>query len=958
MGSASNYLERGKWIRCLKLQQLAIFLLIVINISAIFSGLQTVNAFRRSSNSSKLNRRDWDLGDAHITSSHPYSTATNSSNGTEISNNLVKQRKLHPYSMPSYSIVNSTKIEPETTFDLLFGKGQSSSNSSSSNNETTSDVDFFKNLEVLKKVVRARQELVKRQQNSDIDDKGLEVRRSNSSSSKLEDNINTINVLIGMLMLANSKLIEQRDKMSPSSSLKKIRDINSNLRGYKGAGNFSMNKLEESLASSPITSRAEPKSVSKNSSISQDQVLNSTNLPTKIRKFKAYKKDINSKEPTQSDNNITPKSRQVDSADHFSVKPGFDFDNELTNLRNNVSEKNVPSEAQYSGLLFARPELIGNRKDFFRDHKPIVAHDLLNVRPHRPDPAQNVQNRHVRPENMFVSQIPIGRQPLSSIYEHLNLNKQPLNHEVDQGGLVHPIRRLPFEEINISPRDEEQYQQQHPQRMVPPYNVHNIEWPPSTTMNPLLIQNQHNEYPISQRLGEGHRYNPSPKPTFDPVLQNNLHLNSIGGNEQFVNPLHQVLMAARNQQNAVLEQERRRLLEHEMEVQKRQQEMKKQHEDNLMKQKLAHDERQKSAQNNENEQQQQNPEGQQAGLENHGNQGSQREQQDQQEQDGGNQDEGDDSNGVNQTGSGQQGGSEGDDPREEDKDMKNFQDFAGDTDFTDLFPPGILSDAEIKEMRKQHQEQKQREQEEQEERGRQKHGSSEEEQGNGEENSGRQQDTGEQTEQNNRTQTEEEGVQRQPDSSLEGKRSPILVPTNDNNTYNISSSNQKINPQVIEPKYNTTISQNISSKSGENKTSASLRHDLQTTKVPRLFVPNFLNNSSLNSSSIGQAERSTKLDQQQQQQQAATNKRRRSHHQFKVMPSSHVENNQLLPNGMIVLESEYQDKYVKPFMSITTERKNNNEYQQFEPTQPTSLSGDEDITSELAVDFEDQADKR
>lgn len=52
----------------------------------------------------------------------------------------------------------------------------------------------------------------------------------------------------------------------------------------------------------------------------------------------------------------------------------------------------------------------------------------------------------------------------------------------------------------------------------------------------------------------------------------------------------------------------------------------------------------------------------------------------------------------------------------EEPEMKGFGNFA-DTDFTDLFPPGILSQAEINEMKRQHQEQKRQQDQQQDEEG-------------------------------------------------------------------------------------------------------------------------------------------------------------------------------------------------------------------------------------------------
>lgn len=948
MDVVSNYLERGKWIG-LKFQKFAI-LSIVINLLAIYNCLQVVDT-TRTSELSKSIRRDWDFGDKNITSSSfpPFSKTNTSFQISNRPNSLVKQRKMHPYSATSYSIINSTKTEPEATINLLFGRERP--DSSLEENEIRSD--FHRNLEELKKVVKARQKLIKRRSN---------ITENDSGASKLEDNINTINVLIGMLMLANSKLIEQRDKISPNLNSEKIMD--SSQTNFKEDKRGNMIKLEESLASSQITSQVEPKTF-KNITKSQDQGYNNSSLLlTKLRKFKTNKNMISFKEPPKG-GNITQNSKVNDSADHFSVKPGFDSDD--ATHENATSENNVPSEAQYSGMLFANPASVWNRKDFLRNHKPIVAHDLLYVRPHaQPNPTLPVYSKPLRPENMFVSHIPIIRPPISGIYEHLNPTRQQIDYGPDQRGPIQSSKQTPFEENNVGSRDEEQ------QQMVPPYNVHNIGWPLTTTDNPHLIQAQFKEFPVSpQRLGEEHQYNTTPKPAiYPPAMQSNPNLGGVGDNEirsqqPFISPLHQVLMAARNQQAAALELERRRL-EHEMEIQKRQQQMKRQHEDNLKAQKLAHDERQKAAQNSDNDQkqQQQNSENQNGGSEN-------QEDNQNQQQHGGNQDQNEDS-GQDQNSSGQQGANEGGNSREDDRDMKNFQDFAGDTDFTDLFPPGILSDAEIKEMRKQHQEQKQREQEErEEEQERQRQGSDEEQQGNGEENgtgqeqqqngSGQQQELGEQTEQNNRTQEEE--VQKQPENSFGNRKIPLTVSfNNSNSTYNSSSigmNNHTIKSQVAEPKYNVTMPKNSPSKLEEELQTSRVKSDSQTTKTPRLYVPNFLNNnnSNMNNGLVGQIERS-KLGQQP----VATSKRRRSHHSipsYRGMTSSQAVNDEPSSNEIIILDSEYQDKYMKPYMSVLERRKSNENQEQQKPEHSNSFSGEEEVSSESSfVDFEDQIDSK
>lgn len=74
--------------------------------------------------------------------------------------------------------------------------------------------------------------------------------------------------------------------------------------------------------------------------------------------------------------------------------------------------------------------------------------------------------------------------------------------------------------------------------------------------------------------------------------------------------------------------------------------------------------------------------------------------------------------------------------QEDDPDIQNFQNIAGDSDFTDLFPPGILSANDISEIRKQQEEQKQKQEEEEERRRQEQQADKDDDSNNSQQNQG------------------------------------------------------------------------------------------------------------------------------------------------------------------------------------------------------------------------------
>lgn len=362
------------------------------------------------------------------------------------------------------------------------------------------------------------------------------------------------------------------------------------------------------------------------------------------------------------------------------------------------------------------------------DHKPLVAHDLLNV--HQQRSRMHPLGGKLSPENMFVSQprhmdgdptlVNVAGngllKPTMGLYEALGHH----NQREPEPALVGPGGHHPF--------------------LVPPYNSQRMLTTPNWPDRPET-STENGRAPQSARLG---RLGPLIDQEGTPPLgANNLmlgHPQVIMQDEHLdrspyspTSPsFESMLDAAKRQREAALAYERRRL-EQELELGARQDEAQRQMELALAKQrreqeqsqakalqeaeaaKLLREQQEKAsrekdegerkraqAKANDDEQQNNNSNNNNGGENNSNNLDS----------DGpaNNANENENNNNNNDANIGandneQQSGGEDRSPEEESP--ANGDNGLGDTDFTDLFPPGILTEAEIRDMRKQQQLQRQ-----------------------------------------------------------------------------------------------------------------------------------------------------------------------------------------------------------------------------------------------------------
>jgi len=592
----------------------------------------------------------------------------------------VKKRIRDNYS-PSYEIIGFSS--PET----ISSKIRQLTNSSM-------DSDFSKNLLDLKKVVKSKSKQLGRTLQSNSE---LEKGKASKVNGTLEEDINTINVLISMLMLANKKLIDQRNKVA--------KRVEPRMPGDQELGTIDSlditNGGQSSLRSTDAPDKPDVRQTRKPKG-EKDRKRGKT-------KLLAINSTVLPDYPLKSDQNPPPSSMkrsrdelgsQQSATDHIMVRPGFD--------RTDESEDREPYESAPGETIRKRHDIargpfhpqptsglsrMGHHEEFLLNHKPTRAHDLLNVNRHH----QNQAHSFIPPENMFVTSPQVDRNP----------------HQIDHSVQQHPVEavdqpypRQPLADIALTRDNEILTHRLYP--MVPPYNGLSLNWPQTP-------QQQLSQYPFMQRLGETEmRFNPL-KTTAQPLefLPGNtqrlpapikIQENEIS-HQPNMSPIEQAIEMAKRQQNVELAHEKRRQ-EYEMELQKRQEQIKKQHEDNLERQRLAHVAAAEKAQQSKKEQEEPKNSGQQVGGE----------QEKGEAQSNGGQEESDNPAGK-EADNGTMNGDGGSDEQEEeqkaeDPEMKNLQNFAGDTDFTDLFPPGILSEAEIKEMRKQQEDQRQRQEQE------------------------------------------------------------------------------------------------------------------------------------------------------------------------------------------------------------------------------------------------------
>lgn len=570
-----------------------------------------------------------------------------------------KQRKLHPY-LPTYEIVGFSGPTTRTHDHKDFFA--SSENKDEATKRTRPNMDQY-----LAKISKAREKLMRSDLSREIQPATASmklVKPAKSSKSSLEDDIASVNSLIGMLLKANSALMEERENEKGSNE-----------------------------SHTPIRETGKRTATVRDTLAGGDR-----NQSNRI------------------DSELGHESSRLD---HVLVKPGFgnSGDSELVKSANSIHE-DMASEAQQisplSNLDHHRqplsPAYLPNEDgQFVNTHKPIVAKDLLHVS-RNPHHEQHLDRR--QPEYLSrLMQSPVrlnGDNPFNHPRSH------PSSHHHQPIMIDHkyysqpptteqpPLFGGPYQPHQAADVDERHnhhgYQMtspapHKPPPMVPPYNGHPIASMLGWHQPPM------GEDPYGRPL-------PPPPTTMHPLAVGGSQSQSGGDNEVGppLSPLQHLLMAAKNQEAAAMAYERRRL-EHEMELGKRQQDMRKQHEAIIAakhQQALEQQQQQEEKKKNEKQQDESEPSNEAGG------------QQEQQQNDDQRHDQANEENGNEEHDNNQQ--SDAEKSQDNDSDMKGFQEFAGDSDFTDLFPPGILSDAEIREMKKQHQEQKQKEAEEEREK--------------------------------------------------------------------------------------------------------------------------------------------------------------------------------------------------------------------------------------------------
>lgn len=739
----------------------------------------------------------------------------------------VKQRKVHNYS-PTYDIIDLAPYTPDSRTELP--------------KNYSNDEQFYQNIVDLKKIMlEKRNRLLKKQANE-------LPGSSKQKNATLESDINTINLLIGMLLLANKRLVEQRDRLPAESSPSEVRVANGGHESVVQPATKQVTKVDHQHT------RVEQVRLAGNKTVSEKLGDKSESKNTARKKSKKGKKP---KKQKQSDGH----------ADHILVRPGFDH---APDKESSPSE-HMKSAGQHPALLLNHaPVAIGGSQehdDPMRNHRPLVAQDLLNVARIYPQSYPSDGHlAHGQPnERTFASQPKLPRE--HPFYEYLQ--RQPPAYGPQQ---------------YLDPRQAEAEEEQARMHGVPPYNgLHSEGWTQIQPNHPQVVAGQ----PVAaQQVTEEDPYaalRPANVPQQRPetgIQQQQQQHNDIAGGQPFGpvgHPIHHMLMAAKKQQQAALAYERRRL-EHEMELQKRQQLMRKQHDELIERQRQQMKSEEEARQNQEHEQrakqQQQQPDEQPAKQ-----QEKQQEQQQQQSQDANqNQQQQQQDNDANNEGQQQDEGGEQQEQdqqqqdqqpeqKEDDPDMKNFQNFAGDTDFTDLFPPGILSEAEIKEMRRDQAEQRQRQEQEEREKQQQEQ-SEQEEQGDGEQQQQQQQQDSGAAEQAPEQQQQQAPEQQQIEQS---------------------ATNSSSNSGATSLKAKSVASNQMKVSSPQNGTS-----NKETGAGPQ------------------------QQQQQQQQLEPRANKTRRSDHAALSFDQRNVQFDDDNEDDRVALLSsdsqEYHDRYIKPFL--------------------------------------------
>lgn len=729
----------------------------------------------------------------------------------------VKQRKMLEYS-PSYDIIPDIELGDHSRWSLKAGEVSSMDSH-----------EFKQNLDKLEGIVKRKQKQLRKTKHNE-DAKLSNKTLSSRSSESLENDIKTINVLINMLTLANTKLMEQRNILGTKNTTyltDKQQDD-----GWTGRRNSEMQLASDLItsklpASNPtskqrgVTKRPKAANLVNSSARTNSTTQKTTSSSTATTTLRPNEKSKSKGRKATGGKKVMKKKAEVASEDANLVRPGYSsgrglgssealrrastVDSERINSSKGQTDLKHSPGGHYPEVFASSPMVQNNGLDLMQQHRPIVAQDLLNMHHHHQQQQHPTGSPHypynnrLPVENMFISRHPLQQQQeyqdQSPLYDHFHRQRQILGGStpIPFGGTTEiptPTTMQPQAnggKDDVNPEFENTKDPTTP--MVPPYNGHSMRdrLPGPITGDPRRRQqhqHQHQQHPtleaLSQQYGEPKTGGVHPidlfrgvgkPPTYDYNLVPNRHNNLQSPHKTDENeiethgpfgahpsPLQQMIMAAKRQQEAALAYERRRL-DYEMEMRKREEQMKLQHEDQLKRQQEEQARRDEAGKKqaakevaanansggSSNEQQnQEQPASVPSGNSESGNEGIGNTSNDSEQNQANNEaqkpgtgeqqqqslpEEQDSGGGSEQEQHEQQQKQEQQNQKDTDEEMMNFQkEFSADTDFTDLFPPGILSESEIKDMRKQQQEQKQQEEEEQ-ERERQREAESENEGG-------------------------------------------------------------------------------------------------------------------------------------------------------------------------------------------------------------------------------------
>jgi len=562
-----------------------------------------------------------------------------------------------------------------------------------------------------------------------------------------------------------------------------------------------------------------------------------------------------------------------------------------------------PNHRPMSGPNNYQHEQVEGIDHLLHNHKPMVAKDLLHVGPYEHNgPGRPYHSEHDRQEvrgmtdNVFGLGSPRQGEreeaPLTIGYNHLGDGPTTVGPLYDSSRGPKFNGGNHFGPTTVGPLTASVG------ALRPSGGLPGI-WSPSGQQLPITDHEQPGNMVVTNRpsypmfMGHPTSY-PLGGGAYGPPGHGNIGLNSrygdmLDGVSQGAepHPLQRLAEAAKNQQEAALAYERRRLA-FELEMRRRDEEARKQHHE-LLEQRQKEQQQQQQQQLNDQqsngaaEAKREHREGQtdEANSDGGSNQGGNY---------SGRENEGDDRSNEENS---EQGVPEKDNSQQQqqqtsnanDPDMKSFQNFVGsagdDSDFTDLFPPGIFTPAEIREMKREQQEEKRRQEQEEQE-----------------------QDSGEAEQQQNDEQQQQQSQEEQANQDTGGKQM--------GNDTEISKSSQQSNANPDQKSLQTNNNYQLNDKSPDvtkpNNTSNQSLWNLRNASIDEQSnLPSYLFANVKNSSSQGRRiGEQTAIAQQQPlaRSESVSNKIRRSN------PSQNAPSStEHLKSFTSMLDAIYRDQY-------------------------------------------------